>query len=86
MTHYESTEHSIPQLEIVKLCSLICVDGTQPLRAHHAKSPSMFCAAVTTLNLPPQHRSTFAGSLLSWWMVGPGPKDAQPYLDILLET
>ena len=84
MTHHESTEHSIPQLEIVKLGPLICVDGTQPLRGHHAKSHSMFCAAATTLNLPPQHRSTFAGSLLS--MVGPNPKDAQPYLDILLKT
>ena len=74
------------QLETIKLGLAICGDGVQPFKGKQAKSHSMFCIALSVLNLPPWLRDSLRGSLLAMVVPGPHePKDCQPYLDILTD-
>ena len=79
--HWERQE-----LEILPVAIAICGDGFQPSKGKHQKDHSMFCLAVSALNLPPWMRTTVSGSLLNMIIPGPRePKDAQPFLDIPLD-
>ena len=64
----------------------ICGDGVEVNRGHHRKPHTVFCVAVTVLNLPPWVRSKPGGCHLVTVLPGPQePKDAQPYWDILTD-
>lgn len=73
-------------LEVVKIGLAICGDGVQPFKGKQAKPHSLFCIALSVLNLPPWIRNTLKASQLTMVIPGPSePKDCQPYLDILTD-
>ena len=74
------------QLETTVLGLAVCGDGVQPFKGKQAKSHSMFCIALSVLNLPPWIRNTLRATLLAMVVPGPSePKDCQPFLDILTD-